>query len=88
MREYVENRVLISGAAGFIGSHLCGLLLEKGYEVVAIDNFVTGSAKNIEPSFASPPPCQLYLSPCQSCFSGKLRQPFDRNYVGKFSRHL
>jgi len=49
MREYVENRVLISGAAGFIGSHLCGLLLEKGYEVVAIDNFVTGSAKNIEP---------------------------------------
>lgn len=40
-------RHLISGAAGFIGSHLCDRLLADGHEVVGIDNFITGSRKNI-----------------------------------------
>ena len=40
-------RIVISGAAGFIGSHLCDLLLDGGHEVVGIDNFITGRRKNI-----------------------------------------
>ena len=39
---------MVSGAAGFIGSHLCDRLLERGYEVVALDNFLTGSRDNLE----------------------------------------
>lgn len=39
---------LVTGGAGFIGSHLCDYLLEKGYEVVCIDNLLTGSEKNIK----------------------------------------
>ncbi len=38
----------MSGGAGFIGSHLCEALLERGWEVVVIDNFVTGSRANLE----------------------------------------
>ncbi len=40
--------VLITGGAGFIGSHLCGKLLSKGYRVICIDNFITSNGKNIE----------------------------------------
>ncbi len=41
-------RVLISGAAGFIGSHLCDRFLKEGYSVLALDNCITGSLDNIE----------------------------------------
>ena len=41
-------RVLVTGGAGFIGSHLCDLLLLQGHEVIALDNLVTGSTRNIE----------------------------------------
>jgi dTDP-glucose 4,6-dehydratase len=41
-------RYVISGAAGFIGSHLCDRLLEQGHEVLALDNLITGSRSNIE----------------------------------------
>jgi len=40
-------RILLSGAAGFIGSHLCDRLLAEGHDVVGLDNFVTGSKENI-----------------------------------------
>ena len=40
-------RHLISGAAGFIGSHLCDRLLAEGGEVVALDNLITGSRQNL-----------------------------------------
>lgn len=39
---------MVTGAAGFIGSNICQRLLDKGYRVVGIDNFKTGSGKNIE----------------------------------------
>lgn len=40
-------KALVTGGAGFIGSHLCDRLLEKGHEVVALDNLLTGSTDNI-----------------------------------------
>lgn len=40
-------RVLISGAAGFLGSHLCERLLAEGHEVVGMDNFITGNPENL-----------------------------------------
>jgi len=40
-------RILITGGAGFLGSHLCDLLVGKGHEVVCVDNFVTGRAENV-----------------------------------------
>jgi len=42
------RRVLVTGGAGFIGSHLCDRLLKEGYSVVCMDNLVTGSMRNIE----------------------------------------
>ncbi|MCK5786644.1 MAG: GDP-mannose 4,6-dehydratase, partial [Candidatus Sabulitectum sp.] len=40
-------RILVTGGAGFIGSHLCDRLLEKGHSVIALDNLLTGSTDNI-----------------------------------------
>jgi dTDP-glucose 4,6-dehydratase len=40
-------RVLITGGAGFVGSHLCDLMLAHGHEVIAMDNLITGSLRNI-----------------------------------------
>ena len=41
-------KTIVTGGAGFLGSHLCDLLLEKGHEVICIDNLITGNVKNIE----------------------------------------
>lgn len=45
------KRVLITGAAGFLGSHLCDRFLKEGYEVIGMDNLLTGNIKNIEHLF-------------------------------------
>ena len=43
----VRKRVLITGGAGFIGSHLCQRLIDQGHEVIAVDNFFTGGKENV-----------------------------------------
>jgi dTDP-glucose 4,6-dehydratase len=48
-----HKRVLITGAAGFLGSHLCDRFINDGYRVVAMDNLITGRLKNIEHLFSS-----------------------------------
>ena len=50
--DSVAKRILVTGGAGFIGSHLCERLLEKGNEVVCLDNFFTGSKDNIKNLFS------------------------------------
>jgi len=47
MKELVRKRVLVTGGAGFIGSHLCERLLSEGCEVLCVDNFFTGRRANI-----------------------------------------
>ena len=42
------KKVLITGAAGFLGSHLCDKFIKEGYHVIGMDNFITGDKKNIE----------------------------------------
>jgi dTDP-glucose 4,6-dehydratase len=48
MRDW-PRRVLVTGGAGFIGSHLCARLVEEGSTVIAMDNLLTGRVSNIEP---------------------------------------
>lgn len=47
-------RVLVTGGAGFIGSHLCRRLLEEGHEVLSVDNYFTGSRRNIQDLLSNP----------------------------------
>lgn len=48
----MKKRVLITGAAGFLGSHLCDRFLNEGFKVVGMDNMITGDIRNIEHLFA------------------------------------
>ena len=48
MQRGSQKRVLVTGGAGFLGSHLCERLLDAGNEVLCVDNFFTGSRRNIE----------------------------------------
>lgn len=47
MKEANQIKVLVTGGAGFLGSHLCESLFRKGQEVICVDNFYTGSKKNV-----------------------------------------
>ncbi|MFN8261603.1 MAG: UDP-glucuronic acid decarboxylase family protein [Chitinophagales bacterium] len=51
--DSAKKRVLITGAAGFLGSHLCDRFLKEGYHVIGMDNLITGNIKNIEHLFPS-----------------------------------
>ncbi len=46
-----NKRILITGAAGFLGSHLCDRFIKEGFEVIGMDNLITGDIKNIEHLF-------------------------------------
>ena len=43
-----RQRILVTGAAGFIGSHLCDYLVSRGHDVIGMDNFITGDIANIQ----------------------------------------
>jgi UDP-glucuronate decarboxylase len=47
MKDPTITRVLVTGGAGFLGSHLCDRLLDEGHEVLCIDNFYTGTRRNV-----------------------------------------
>jgi dTDP-glucose 4,6-dehydratase len=49
-----KQRVMITGGAGFIGSHLCERFLKEGFSVIAVDNLITGDIRNIEHLFDNP----------------------------------
>jgi len=54
MRSYDETRVLVTGGAGFLGSHLCERLLAQGAHVTCLDNLYTGSKRNIQHLLSNP----------------------------------
>ena len=47
MNSFEKKRILVTGGAGFLGSHLCEKLIDKGNEVICLDNYYTGSKNNI-----------------------------------------
>jgi UDP-glucuronate decarboxylase len=54
MRSLVTKRILVTGGAGFLGSHLCERLLREGHEVICADNLFTGSKDNVRHLLANP----------------------------------
>lgn len=54
MSKVTKPRVLITGGAGFLGSHLCERFLKEGYEVICMDNFLTGTAENVQHLYNNP----------------------------------
>ncbi len=47
MKNLSGKRIVVTGGAGFLGSHLCERLLNDGHEVLCVDNFYTGRRRNI-----------------------------------------
>jgi UDP-glucuronate decarboxylase len=54
MKETDTKRILVTGGAGFLGSHLCDYLLQQGHDVLCVDNFYTGTKRNIAHLLAHP----------------------------------
>jgi len=54
MRDSSRKRCLVTGGAGFLGSHLCERLLAAGHEVLCVDNFYTGTKDNLQPMLGHP----------------------------------
>ena len=48
MRYSLDQRTMVTGGGGFLGSHLCDRLIERGNDVLCVDNFFTGSKRNVE----------------------------------------
>ena len=65
------KKALVTGGAGFLGSHLSRRLLDDGYEVTAVDNLYTGSMKNID---------RLLKNPRFSFLQHDIVRPFDGEY--------
>ena len=52
--DHRQKRILVTGGAGFLGSHLCDRLVAEGHEVICLDNFFSGSKRNIEHLLGKP----------------------------------
>ncbi len=74
------KRVLITGGAGFLGSHLCDRFIKEGHEVVAMDNLITGSLNNIEHLMANE-----YFSFYHHDVSKFVHVPGDLDYILHFA---
>src|SRR5205809_2747956 len=74
------KRILITGAAGFLGSHLCDRFIKEGYRVVGIDNLITGDLRNIEHLF--PLECFEFYHHDVSKF---IHVPADLHYILHFA---
>ena len=55
MNKYSNKKILVTGGAGFIGSHLCEKLLLQGNEVICVDNYFTGSKDSEGPGLECRP---------------------------------
>ena len=53
-RQFETKRILVTGGAGFLGSHLCDVLIEQGHDVLCLDNYFTGSKKNVAHLLGNP----------------------------------
>jgi UDP-glucuronate decarboxylase len=54
MRDHLHKRILVTGGAGFLGSHLCERLVQDGHEVICADNFYTGARENTHSLHGNP----------------------------------
>jgi UDP-glucuronate decarboxylase len=54
LEDYPLKRILITGGAGFLGSHLCERLLQEGHDVICVDNFFSGSKENVRHLLRNP----------------------------------
>lgn len=80
MKNSVKN-ILVAGGAGFIGFHLCSRLVAQGHNVVAVDNFFTGSKKNIETLLGSGRFSIIEHDVIEPCgFTSDNGKPFDEIY--------
>jgi dTDP-glucose 4,6-dehydratase len=76
------KHVVVTGGAGFIGSHLCDALLARGYAVTAIDNLVTGREKNLDAARAAPGSAGRF-----SFVKADVSEPIDESALPLLSRH-
>lgn len=65
--ELEKSRVLVTGAAGFLGTHLCDALIARGHDVVGLDNYFTGTKHNV---------AHLLSHPCFEMVRHDIRQPY------------
>jgi len=75
MEKYTK-KCLVTGGAGFIGSHLCDSLIKKGYEVFCVDNLLTGNKRNIT---------HLLENPRFHFYFHDVTKPFSKTYSSEFS---
>jgi UDP-glucuronate decarboxylase len=54
VKAIARKKILVTGGAGFLGSHLCERLLDAGHEVLCVDNFFTGTKENVRHLLGSP----------------------------------
>src|SRR5690606_31787399 len=72
MTAAVRKRVLVAGGGGFLGTHLCQRLLHAGHQVLCVDNFSSGSRRNLH---------QLNEFPSFSCIDHDIEQPLTADPV-------